>query len=200
MIAVGDAMERTQIQFEGLLVPILSMAYGTAVRLTGNRTEAEDLIQDASLLAFRGFDSFERGTNFKAWYFKILINAFYSRHRKEKHDRANLSTDEVPPGYLYARTREAGLHGATEDPASAIMDRLDGEQVAQALNRLPEEYRVVATLYFMEDLSYQQIADLVNCPVGTVRSRLHRGRRMLQKALWVVAVERGIVPGARVLH
>jgi RNA polymerase sigma-70 factor (ECF subfamily) len=73
------------------------MAYGTAVRLTGNRAEAEDLIQDASLLAFRAFDSFERGTNFKAWYFKILINAFYSRHRKEKHDRANLSTDEVPP-------------------------------------------------------------------------------------------------------
>jgi RNA polymerase sigma-70 factor (ECF subfamily) len=192
----ADDPTRAQIEFEALLSPIVQMAYGTAVRLTRNRTEAEDLVQDAALLAYRAFGSFQRGTNFKAWFFRILTNAFYSRHRKEKHEKANLSTEEVPALYLYTKTAEAGLHGRESDPASAIMDRLDTEQVSEALEALPTEYRVVATLYFIEDFSYQQIAEVLECPVGTVRSRLHRGRRMLQKALWAVAVERGIVPGA----
>ena len=192
----ADDRTRAQVEFEQLFSPIVQMAYGTAVRLTRSRTEAEDLVQDAALLAFRAFDSFQPGTNFKAWFFRILTNAFYSRHRKEKHEKANLSTEDVPPLYLYNRTAEAGLRGRESDPASAIMDRLDTERVSEALDALPTEYRVVATLYFIEDFSYQQIADVLECPVGTVRSRLHRGRRMLQKALWEVAVERGLVRGA----
>jgi RNA polymerase sigma-70 factor (ECF subfamily) len=188
-----DDPTRIQVEFEELLSPILRIAYGTAVRLTRDRTEAEDLVQDASLLAYRAFASFQRGTNFKAWFFRILTNAFYSRHRKEKHEKANLSTEDVPALYLYSKTAEAGLPGREGDPASAIMDKLDTEHVSAALEELPEEYRVVATLYFIEDFSYQQIAEVLECPVGTVRSRLHRGRRMLQKALWDIAVERGIV-------
>ncbi len=189
----ADDAARAQLEFERLFSPIVQMAYGTAVRLTRNRTEAEDLVQDAALLAYRAFGSFQQGTNFKAWFFRILTNAFYSRHRKEKHEKANLSTEDVPSLYLYTKTAEAGLHGRESDPASAIMDKLDTEQVSEALEALPTEYRVVATLYFIEDFSYQQIAEVLECPVGTVRSRLHRGRRMLQKALWDVAVERGIV-------
>jgi RNA polymerase sigma-70 factor, ECF subfamily len=193
MIAARTAEPtQTQAEFEALLTPILQMAYGTAVRMTRDRTEGEDLVQDAALLAFRAFDSFERGTNFKAWFFRILTNAFYSRHRREKHERANVSTEDVQPLYLYDRMAETGLQSQESDPASALMDRLDSEQVAEALDRLPTEYRVVSTLYFIEDFSYQQIADVVGCPVGTVRSRLHRGRRMLQKALWQVAQERGL--------
>jgi RNA polymerase sigma-70 factor, ECF subfamily len=192
----ADDPTQVQVEFEQLLSPILQMAYGTAVRLTRNRTEAEDLVQDAALLAFKAFGTFQRGSNFKAWFFRILTNAFYSRHRKEKHEKANLSTEDVPALYLYSKTAEAGLHGRESDPASAIMDKLDTEQVSEALEALPTEYRVVATLYFIEDFSYQQIAEVLECPVGTVRSRLHRGRRMLQKALWDVAVERGIVPAA----
>jgi RNA polymerase sigma-70 factor (ECF subfamily) len=186
----------SQVEFERLFTPLVSMAYGTAVRLTRNRTEAEDLVQDAALLAYKAFGSFQPGTNFKAWFFRILTNAFYSRHRKEKHEKANISTEDVPPLYLYSQTAEAGLPGREGDPASAIMEKLDTEQVSAALEQLPVEYRVVATLYFIEDFSYQQIAEVLECPVGTVRSRLHRGRRMLQKALWEVAVERGIVPEA----
>jgi RNA polymerase sigma-70 factor (ECF subfamily) len=181
-----------QAEFEGLLSPILRMAYGTAVRLTRNRTEADDLVQDAALLAYKAFDTFQRGTNFKAWFFRILTNAFYGRHRKERHEKANLSTEDVPALYLYHRTTEAGLAGSESDPASAIMDRLDAERVGEALESLPEEYRAVATLYFIDDLTYQQIAEALQCPVGTVRSRLHRGRRILQKSLWDIAVERGL--------
>jgi len=197
MTAVNTAVNVTdtlpvQAEFEALLSPILRMAYGTAVRLTRSRTEADDLVQDAALLAYKAFGSFERGTNFKAWFFRILTNAFYSRHRKDRHEKANLSTEDVPALYLYHKTSDAGL-GATEgDPAATILDRLDAERVGEALDSLPEEYRAVATLYFIDDLSYQQIAEVLHCPVGTVRSRLHRGRRMLQKALWDLAVERGL--------
>jgi len=193
MTAISDPT-RAQEEFEALFRPILSMAYGTAVRLTRDRTEAEDLVQDAALLAFRAFGSFQPGTNFKAWFFRILTNAFYSRHRKTKHERNNVSTEDLPALYLYALTAEIGLHSQEPDPAAAMMDRFDTEHVAEALDALPEEYRVVASLYFVDDLSYQQIAEAVGCTVGTVRSRLHRGRRMLQRALWQVAEERGIVP------
>jgi RNA polymerase sigma-70 factor (ECF subfamily) len=190
----GEATDTISVQaeFEALFSPILQMAYGTAVRLTRNRTDADDLVQDAALLAYRAFGSFQRGTNFKAWFFRILTNAFYSRHRKEKHEKGNVSTDDVPALYLYNKVTEGGLGGSDRDPASAIMDRLDADRVGEALDTLPEEYRAVATLYFIDDLSYQQIAGVLQCPVGTVRSRLHRGRRMLQKALWDVAMERGI--------
>jgi RNA polymerase sigma-70 factor (ECF subfamily) len=193
MTAVSDPTT-VQEAFEALFRPILNMAYGTAVRLTHDRTEAEDLVQDAALLAFRAFGSFQPGTNFKAWFFRILTNAFYSRHRKTKHERDNVSTEDLPALYLYARTAEIGLHSQERDPASALMDKFDTEHVTEALDALPEEYRVVSSLYFIDDLSYQQIAEAIGCPVGTVRSRLHRGRRMLQKALWRIAEERGIVP------
>jgi RNA polymerase sigma-70 factor (ECF subfamily) len=196
MTAAVTVPAQAQEEFEALFQPIVSMAYGTAVRLTRDRTDAEDLVQDAALLAFRAFGSFQPGTNFKAWFFRILTNAFYSRHRKNKHERNNVSTEDLPPLYLYGKTAEIGLHSQGPDPATAMMDRFDSEQVGEALDALPDEYRVVATLYFIEDFSYQQIAEVVGCPVGTVRSRLHRGRRMLQKALWRVAEERGIVPRA----
>jgi RNA polymerase sigma-70 factor, ECF subfamily len=193
-MTAGNATETVPVQaeFEALLSPILRMAYGTAVRLSGSRTDADDLVQDAALMAYRAFATFQRGTNFKAWFFRILTNAFYSRHRKEKHEKANLSTDEVPALYLYHKTTEAGISGSESDPASAIMDRLDADRVGEALDSLPEEYRAVATLYFIDDFSYQQIAEVLRCPVGTVRSRLHRGRRMLQKSLWDIAAERGL--------
>jgi len=194
MTAAMSELTQTQTSFEQMFQPIAGMAYGTAVRLTRNRTEAEDLVQDAALLAFRAFDSFQPGTNFKAWFFRILTNAFYSRHRKEKHERNNVSTEDLPPLYLYSKTADLGMHTQEPDPATALMDRIDTDAVATALESLPTEYRVVSTLYFIDDLSYQQIANVVGCPVGTVRSRLHRGRRMLQKSLWEIAEERGIVP------
>ena len=125
----ADDSARTRIEFEELFSPILSMAFGTAVRLTRDRTKAEDLIQDASLLAYRAFASFQRGTNFKAWFFRILTNAFYSRHRKDKHEKANFSTEDLPALYLYNKTAEAGLHGQETDPASILMDKLDTDQV-----------------------------------------------------------------------
>jgi RNA polymerase sigma-70 factor, ECF subfamily len=179
--------------FEELLLPLLDSAYGTALHLTRNRQDAEDLVQEAALLACRGFGSFQAGSNFRAWFFRVLTNAFYSRYRKRKREGTALELEETPELYLYVRTAESGLHAGSEDPAGLLLDRLDSDQIGAAIDALAEDYRVVATLYFLQDFSYQEIASILEVPVGTVRSRLHRSRRMLQRALWHVAEERGII-------
>jgi len=184
---------RPPADFEALFGAVAGTAFGIAMRLTRNQADAEDLIQEAALLAFRAFASFEPGTNFRAWFFKILTNCYFSKRRRDKSRPVTSDLDDTPDLYLYARSAEAGFPTQGPDPAAQLLDRLGTERVVAAIARLPEEYRVVSTLYFMEDLSYEEIAEVLGCPIGTVRSRLHRGRKMLQKALWLVAEEIGIV-------
>jgi RNA polymerase sigma-70 factor, ECF subfamily len=187
-------------RFESYLTPMLTAVYGTALHLTRNRDDAEDLVQEAALQAFRAFDSFQQGTNFRAWFFRILTNLFINAYRKRQRTPAvdTLSeSDDAPALYLFKRTREIGLHARTSDPAALVIERLEAEQVSRAIAALPEDYRVVSALYFMEEFSYQEIAEIVGCPVGTVRSRLHRGRRMLQRTLWHIAEQQGIISDLR---
>ena len=179
--------------FQSLLLSVLSPAFGYALRLTRNRADAEDLVQDASLLAFRASGSFTPGTNFKAWYFQILTRCFWARHRTARRRPSTVDLEDTPDLLLYSRSAANGLAWEGDDPAAQLMDALGSERVAAALAQLPEEYGVVCTLYFMEDFAYHEIADVLGIPVGTVRSRLHRGRKMLQKLLWTVAEEAGIV-------
>jgi RNA polymerase sigma-70 factor (ECF subfamily) len=180
-------------EFQALLVGVLPTAYGYALRLTRNRSDAEDLVQDAALRAFKARESFQVGTNFKAWIFRILTRCFWANHRRRQRRPNTVDFDDTPDLYLYARSAEHGLQWQREDPAHALIDRLGTERVAEAIGQLPEEYGVVCTLYFMEDFAYHEIAEVLEVPVGTVRSRLHRGRKMLQKALWCLAEEMGIV-------
>lgn len=179
--------------FETLLAGVLDGAFGTALRYTRNRSDAEDLVQEAALLAWRGFRNFESGSSFKAWFYRILTNCYFSSYRKRKRQGTDIALDDAPELYLYCQTAALGLHGSSENPAELLMGQLATEQVEEAIAALPDEYRVVAALYFLQDFSYQEIAEVVGVPVGTIRSRLHRGRRLLQKALWVIAEERGIV-------
>ncbi len=181
------------LEFASLLEPLLAAAYGTALRFTRNHAEAEDLVQDAALLAYRGFGTFQRGSNFRAWFFRILTNAFYSRYRRQRRQGVEVELEDAPELYLYEQTEALGLHARSADPAAELMARLDAEAVGRAIDALPDEYRVAATLYFLQDLAYHEIAAILEVPVGTVRSRLHRGRRLLQQALWQVAEEGGIV-------
>lgn len=180
--------------FESLLEETLPRAYSAALHLTRDPVDAEDIVQEAAMLAFRGFAGFEPGSNFKAWFLKILTNAFYMRCRKDKKTAGTISIDEAPELYLYARTAEAGMHRDDPDPARSFLSRLDAEKVSAAILALPLQYRAVATLYFAEDLSYAEIASILGCPVGTVRSRLHRARALLQRQLWEIAVDHGLVP------
>ena len=179
--------------FQSLLLEVLPAAFGYALRLTRNRADAEDLVQEASLRAFRASASFEPGTNFKAWYFRILIRCFWARHRQAQRRPMTVDIEEAPVLYLFQRSAESGLAWDGDDPAAGLIDRLGTERVAAAIARLPEEFEEVCALYFMEDFSYQEIAEVIGCPVGTVRSRLHRGRKLLQQALWQLAQDAGII-------
>jgi RNA polymerase sigma-70 factor, ECF subfamily len=184
-----------QNRFESLLAPILAAAYRAALQMTRDRDDAEDLVQEAALQAFRAFHTFREGTNFRAWFFKILTNLFYYGHRKKQREPEIAPFEDAAELYLYSRSFDAGLHAQRADPAAVVMGRLDERDVTDAIARLPEEYRVVTALYFVDQFSYQEIAEVLDCPVGTVRSRLHRGRRLLQKALWRVAADYGVTAG-----
>ncbi len=190
------ARSESAASFDTLLTPVIDAAYGYAFRLSRDRSDAEDLVQEAALLAFRGFGTFEPGSNFRAWFFKILTNCYRSKYRRERR-RPTVDLDDTPDLYLYARSGEVGFPTDGPDPAAALFDGLGTERVVDALAHLPDEYRIVSTLYFMQDFSYEEIARALECPVGTVRSRLHRARKMLQKTLWHVAEEAGIIPPSR---
>ena len=187
-------------RFESYLTPILTGAYGTALHMTRHGDDAQDLVQEAALQAFRAFDSFQEGTNFKAWFFRILTNLFinaYRRRQRTPEVDPLPDLEDAPALYLFRQTRETGMHAWSSDPAALVLEKFDTEHICRAIAALPEDYRIVSALYFMEEFSYQEIAAMVGCPVGTVRSRLHRGRRMLQKALWSIAEEQGIVADLR---
>jgi RNA polymerase sigma-70 factor (ECF subfamily) len=180
-------------EFEALLTPILTPAFGTALHLARNRDDAEDLVQEAALRAFRSFHTFQKGTNFKAWFFRILTNQFLYRYRQKQRQPQMTDLEDASDLYMYSQTGQAGLHQRSSDPAALVLERLSAEEIAQAVQALPDEYRLVATLYFMEEFSYEQIAEIVERPIGTVRSRLHRARKLLQKALWKTVTDAGIL-------
>jgi RNA polymerase sigma-70 factor, ECF subfamily len=190
------------MEFEQLLAPVLERAYGVALRLTRDPTDAEDLVQDAALLAFRGFRTFERGTNFRAWFLRILTNAFISARRKKRPEDEAVSLDAPPNAYMQRQAQRLvgesarPKYQAGGDVVREVLAKLDAEQVVAAIDQLPEEFRLVSVLYFLEDQPYQEIATTLGIPVGTVRSRLHRGRALLQQRLWRTAVDAGIVGGA----
>ncbi len=198
-MTVSQSMQRTvdledrEGSIEPLLRGVLDRAYNFAVRLTRDEADAEDLLQEAALRACRFFHQFEPGTNFRAWFFKILANCYYSEIRSDDRRGDRVSIDDAPALHLYVKSHELGLNDGDSDPAATLLERLGTDRIARALNALPEDYRSVATLYFVEDFKYREIADVLGIPLGTVRSRLHRGRRMLQEALWDVAVEHGLV-------
>jgi len=177
--------------FQEHFTAVLPRAYAAARALTRDAADAEDLVQDAALLALRGFERFEPGTNFRAWFLRILTNAFYAKYRKDRRRLSTVSLDEPTDLFLYNKL--AAPETPEHDPARAFMSRLDTEAVMQALQALPPDFRVVATLFFLQEQSYEEIAATLDCPVGTVRSRLHRSRRLLQEALWRVAEEHGLV-------
>lgn len=188
-------------EFEALLAPVLERAYGVALRLTRDAADAEDLLQDAALLALRGFGTFRRGTNFRAWFLRILTNAFISGRRRHRPEDRATSLDDAPSAYFQLQAHEL-VGDAGDEPAwqaggdvvRTVLGRITAEEVAAAIAALAEEYRVVSALYFQDDLSYQEIADMVGVPIGTVRSRLHRGRALLQQRLWQLAEDQGLVP------
>ena len=187
--ALGPVIDRGA--FEAELRPVLPMAFRYAVQLAGNAETGMDLVQDASISAFRSFHLFAPGTNFKAWFLRILLNRFY-RTRKDEGRHPTVPLADAPESYLYLQAKRVGL-GMNDNPVEVILGRFESQTIADALGRLPAEYREAATLHFVTEMSYAECAETLEVPVGTIRSRLHRARRMLQVSLWGIAEERGYV-------
>jgi RNA polymerase sigma-70 factor (ECF subfamily) len=178
-------------RFERDVLPLLPSLYGAALRMTRNPADAEDLVQDTYLRAFRGFSGFEEGTNLKAWLYRILTNSFINTYRKKQRQPQTVEgPDDLDEWYLFDRLggRNVELSAETE-----VLDRIPDEAVKSALESLPENFRLPVLLADVEGFSYKEIAEIMETPIGTVMSRLHRGRKALQKALWDTANERGLI-------
>ena len=171
--------------------------YRTALRMTRNPQDAEDLVQETYYRAFRSAHQFQPGTNLRAWLFKILTNSFINQYRKRARNPQSTSLDDVEDFYLYSHLVDSGVQPESPDPEAAVIDRFAEADVIQALERLPLEFRQVVLLADVEGFAYKEIADIVGIPVGTVMSRLHRGRRRLQKELWDYAVSSGYLDSLR---
>ena len=168
--------------------------YSAALRMTRNKADAEDLVQEAYLRGFRSFHTFQEGTNLRAWLFRILTNAYINKYRARQRRPIESDLGEIEDMYLYRRlgsmeTATAGL--SAEDQ---FLDILTDDEVKSALENLPDNFRLPVILADLEGFSYKEIAEMLEIPIGTVMSRLHRGRRQLRGMLEDYARERGLVP------
>ena len=172
---------------------LMPSLYSAALRMTRNPSDAEDLVQETYLKAYRGFGSFEQGTNLKAWLYRILTNTFINRYRAAKRRPDETELDDVEDFYLYRRLgglEEARAGRSAEDE---LMDMFSEAEVKAAVDALPEQFRMAVLLADVEGFSYKEIASILDIPIGTVMSRLHRGRKNLQKALYEFATTQGLI-------
>src|ERR671933_1078482 len=165
--------------------------------MTRNPADAEDLVQDALVRAFRFYDRFEPGTNFRAWLFKILTNTYINSYRRKQNRPQESSLDEAEDFFLYNQlSRDTGER--VTDVEDTVLDRLGADAIQQAIDRLPPQFRTTVQLADVEGLSYADIAEATGVAKGTVMSRLFRGRRLLQRALWEQASQAGFATGSKV--
>ncbi len=183
---------QTKAEFEALALPYLDQLYSAALRLTKNEKDAEDLVQDAFMRAYRFFDKFERGTNMKAWLFKILTNTFINRYRRNVKERSIVDGSERDTVNERFISREATEYA--ENPEHYFFERLLSDDILRAIDQLPIDFRMVVILADLQEFSYREIAEIIGCPVGTVMSRLFRGRKLLQKTLRQHAIDCGVLP------
>ena len=176
-------------RYQDEALPLMPSLYGTALRMTRNPSDAEDLVQETYLRAYRSWNRFEAGTNLKAWMFRILTNLFISAYRKERREPTVVPTEDAESFDLY---EAVGSRQSGQSAEGAVLDGMVDEDIRKALADLPESFRLVVLLADVEGFSYKEIAEITEVPVGTVMSRLHRGRKALQKALWGLAQQRGL--------
>lgn len=179
-----------QTPFEQQALPLLDQLYGGALRLTRNPADAEDLVQETYIKAFQAFDSFTQGTNLKAWMYRIMTNLYITNYRKAQRRPTQTSAEEITDYQLLssASHESQGLESAEVE----ALKKLPTSEISEALNALSEDYRMVVYYADVEGLAYKEIAEIMGVPLGTVMSRLHRGRKKLRDALKDVAGERGI--------
>ncbi|HXU63448.1 MAG TPA: sigma-70 family RNA polymerase sigma factor [Polyangia bacterium] len=190
-------MKRRPVEtdFEQEAVPHLPALYSAAVRMTRNEKDAEDLVQDTLLRAYRFFDTFQAGTNCKAWLFRILTNVFCNNYREREREHVVLTEAESSSANLeqFVGGGPGGAGADGRDVETALLGRMVSADVEKALAAVPPDFRMAVILADLEDFSYKEIAEIMDCPAGTVMSRLFRGRKILQTLLHDYAVEQGII-------
>ena len=182
-----------QATFADQAMPLMAPLYSAALRMTRNPADAEDLVQETYLKAYRGFGGFTEGTNLKAWMYRILTNAYINRYRAKQRRPDESDLDEVEDLYLYRRLGGLEAAAAGRSAEDELFDALTDDTVKAALEALPEQYRMAVLLADVEGFSYKEIAEILDVPIGTVMSRLHRGRKALQKTLFEYATSTGII-------
>lgn len=183
------AKSSSDILFETQMLPHLDSLYRAALSMTRNAQDADDLVQDTFVRAYQFIDKFQVGTNARAWLFRILTNLFINNYRRKKREPEKTSYDEMEDFFLYNRLQDAYVSGKADTPESAVMGKIQVEAIQEAIGNLPDEYRDTVILADLNELSYQEISEILEIPIGTVRSRLSRGRRLVQRALWAFTEE-----------
>lgn len=178
-----------QARFAEQTMDLMPSLYAAALRMTRNRADAEDLVQETYLRAYRGFGGFEEGTNLKAWLYRILTNTYINTYRAKKRRPDETELEDVEDLYLYRRigALEAAMAGRSAE--EELLDNISDAEVKAAIEELPENFRLAVLLADVEGFSYKEIAEILDIPIGTVMSRLHRGRKALQKRLYQFAVD-----------
>jgi RNA polymerase sigma-70 factor (ECF subfamily) len=183
-----------QAEFADLAMPYMSALYSAALRMTRNPSDAEDLVQETYLRAYRGFGGFKDGTNLKAWLYRILTNTFINSYRAKKRRPDEVDLDDTPESSIFQRLGGLEAASASRSTEAEVLESIPEAEVKDALESLPDQFRMAVILADIEGFSYKEIADIMEVPIGTVMSRLHRGRRLLQTRLMDFAEQRGLLP------
>ena len=182
-----------QATFAEQAMEFMPSLYTAALRMTRNAADAEDLVQETYLKAYRAFHSFQQGTNLKAWLYRILTNTYINIYRAKKRRPEQSDIEDVEDLYLYRRLGGLEAAAAGRSAEEEVLDHFTDADVKAAVEALPEQFRMAVLLADVEGFAYKEIAEILDIPIGTVMSRLHRGRRALQKALFEFGMERGLV-------